>query len=93
MNQNESTREKLFRIDREIKEMLDTIRVMEILYPSVENLLKEEDKKVREFERQDYLPDGCQKGDRRFIFYGNWRNHRPVLGKVKRARVARPFLF
>lgn len=45
MNQNESTREKLFRIDREIKEMLDTIRVMEILYPSVENLLKEEDKK------------------------------------------------
>lgn len=45
MNQNESTREKLFKIDREIKEMLDTIRVMEVLYPSVEKLLKEEDKK------------------------------------------------
>jgi len=45
MNQNESTREKLFKIDREIKEMLDAICVMEILYPSVENLLKEEDKK------------------------------------------------
>ena len=45
MNQNESIREKLFRIDREIKEMLDTIRVMEVLYPSVEKLLKEEDKK------------------------------------------------
>ena len=45
MNQNESTRAKLFWIDREIKEALDTIRVMEILYPSVENLLKEEDKK------------------------------------------------
>ena len=45
MNQNESTREKLFQIDREIKEMLDTIRVMEVLYPSVEKLLKEEDKK------------------------------------------------
>ena len=94
MNQNESTREKLFKIDREIKEMLDAIRVMEILYPSIENLLDEEDKKrLRGSKRQDYLPDGCQKGDRRFIFYGNWRNHRPVLGKVKRARVARPFLF
>lgn len=45
MNQNESTREKLFKIDREIKEMLDAIRVMEILYPSIENLLDEEDKK------------------------------------------------
>ena len=45
MNQNESIREKLFQIDREIKEMLDTIRVMEVLYPSVEKLLKEEDKK------------------------------------------------
>lgn len=45
MNQNESTREKLFQIDREIKEMLDVIRVMEVLYPSVEELLKEEDKK------------------------------------------------
>lgn len=45
MNQNESTREKIFKIDREIKEMLDRIRVMEILYPSVENLLDEEDKK------------------------------------------------
>lgn len=45
MNQNESTREKLFKIDKEIKEMLDTIRVMEILYPSIENLLDEEDKK------------------------------------------------
>lgn len=45
MNQNESTREKLFKIDREVKEMLDTIRVMEVLYPSVENLLDEEDKK------------------------------------------------
>lgn len=45
MNQNESTREKLFKIDIEIKEMLDTIRVMEVLYPSVEKLLKEEDKK------------------------------------------------
>ena len=45
MNQNESIREKLFQIDREIKAMLDTIRVMEVLYPSVEKLLKEEDKK------------------------------------------------
>lgn len=45
MNQNESIREKIFKIDREIKEMLDTIRVMEVLYPSVEKLLKEEDKK------------------------------------------------
>lgn len=45
MNQNESIREKRFQIDREIKEMLDTIRVMEVLYPSVEKLLKEEDKK------------------------------------------------
>ena len=45
MNQNESIREKLFQIDREIKEMVDTIRVMEVLYPSVEKLLKEEDKK------------------------------------------------
>lgn len=45
MNQNEYIREKLFQIDREIKEMLDTIRVMEVLYPSVEKLLKEEDKK------------------------------------------------
>ena len=45
MNQNESIREKLFKIDREIKEMLDAIRVMEILYPSIENLLDEEDKK------------------------------------------------
>lgn len=45
MNQNESTREKLFKIDRGIKAMLDVIRVMEILYPSVENLLDEEDKK------------------------------------------------
>lgn len=45
MDQNESIREKLFKIDREIKEMLDTIRVMEILYPSVENLLDGEDKK------------------------------------------------
>lgn len=45
MNQNESIREKLFKIDREIKAMLDMIRVMEILYPSVENLFDEEDKK------------------------------------------------
>lgn len=45
MNQNESTREKLFKIDRAIKGMLDTICVMEVLYPSVEKLLKEEDKK------------------------------------------------
>ena len=45
MNQNESIREKLFQIDREIKAMLDTIRVMEVLYPSVEKLFKEEDKK------------------------------------------------
>ena len=45
MNQNESTREKLFQIDREIKATLDKIRVMEVLYPSVEKLLKEEDKK------------------------------------------------
>ena len=45
MNQNESIRENLFQFDREIKEMLDAIRVMEILYPSVEKLLKEEDKK------------------------------------------------
>ena len=45
MNQNESIREKLFQIDREIEEMVDAIRVMEILYPSVEKLLKEEDKK------------------------------------------------
>lgn len=45
MDQNESTREKLFKIDREIKEMLDAIRVMEILYPSIENLLNEENKK------------------------------------------------
>ena len=45
MNQNESIREKLFEIDREIKAMLDTIRVMEVLYPFVEELLKEEDKK------------------------------------------------
>lgn len=45
MTQNESIREKLFQIDREIKAMLDTIRVMEVLYPSVEKLLKEEDKK------------------------------------------------
>lgn len=45
MSQNESTREKLFKIDREIKEMLDAICVMEILYPSIENLLDEENKK------------------------------------------------
>lgn len=45
MNQNESTREKLFKIDREIKEMLDMIRVMEVCYPSVEKDLTEEDKK------------------------------------------------
>lgn len=45
MNQNESTREKFFKIDREIKAILDAIRVMEILYPSIENLLDEEDKK------------------------------------------------
>jgi len=45
MDQNESTRENLFKIDREIKEMLDSIRVMEILYPSIENLFDEEDKK------------------------------------------------
>lgn len=45
MNQNESTREKFLKIDREIKAILDAIRVMEILYPSIENLLDEEDKK------------------------------------------------
>ena len=45
MNQNESIREKLFRIDREIKEMLDAIRAMEIFYPIVEKDLTEEDKK------------------------------------------------
>ena len=45
MNQNESIREKLFQIDREIKEMLDVIRVMEIFYPAVEKELTEEDKK------------------------------------------------
>lgn len=45
MNQNESIREKLFQIDREIKEMVDAIRVLEILYPAVEKDLTEEDKK------------------------------------------------
>ena len=45
MNQNESIREKLFKIDREIKEMVDAIRVMEIFYPAVEKDLTEEDKK------------------------------------------------
>ena len=45
MNQNESTREKLFQIDRAIKGMLDTICVMEIWYPAVEKDLTEEDKK------------------------------------------------
>lgn len=45
MNQNESIREKLFQIDREIKEMVDVIRALEIFYPIVEKDLTEEDKK------------------------------------------------
>lgn len=45
MNQNESTREKLFKIDREVKEMLDVIRVMESFYSAVEKDLTEENKK------------------------------------------------
>ena len=45
MNQNESTREKLFKIDREIKELLDRIRAAEICYPIMEKDLTEEDKK------------------------------------------------
>ena len=45
MNQNESIREKIFKVDREIKEMVDAISVMEIWYSAVEKDLTEENKK------------------------------------------------
>lgn len=44
MNQNESIKEKIFKMDREIKEMLDTICVMEMFYSTLGENLTEEDK-------------------------------------------------